>query len=549
MTGVFPFVRIRCVSRFAMVAVSCLMSSIAHAQATPAARVLVMPFSATVDSGAPGGAGTAFWLGEGASILVGEGLSSLGVPALGRDDRVEAFEKLQLPMSPALTRATMIRVGEIVGATEVVFGDVHLGTRLDVRARTIQITTGRELPAVTDQADLADIFKMFSRVAGRLGAVAGRTAATPAVTTALPLETFESYVKGLVAATPAAQQRFLESAQRQAPADGRILMALWSVYREQGLHDKALAAANAVPPSAALVRRARFAVGLSLIDLKRFDGAFKELTALYDTRHAAAVSNALGVVQLRRGAGAVGGPATTFFARAVDEDPANPDYLFNLGYAHAVAQNAPDALTWLRETVRYDAANGDAHLVMSVVLSSTGRSAEAQRELELARLLGSVSTVPPPGTAVKVPTGLERLTSDLDASPTPGLNATIGSPTQRDQRETAAFHLARARDLIDAHKDRDAANELKRAVYLSPYEDQPHLLLGRLYQRGGQIAEAIEEFKVAIWCRETAAARVALGNALLESGEKDAARREADRALILTPNFPEARDLIRRIGS
>ena len=87
----------------------------------------------------------------------------------------------------------------------------------------------------------------------------------------------------------------------RAPHDGRILTALWSVYTEQGAHDKALAAASAVAADSPFARRARFDVGLSLIELKRFDGAFKELTALHTQRRSAAISNALGVAQLRRG--------------------------------------------------------------------------------------------------------------------------------------------------------------------------------------------------------------------------------------------------------
>ncbi len=116
----------------------------------------------------------------------------------------------------------------------------------------------------------------------------------------MPLEAFENYVKGLVAPTPAGEQRFLETAERQAPGDARILMALWRVYNAQGMADKALAAANAVPPCRALSRDARFAVAISLIQLKRFDGASQALAALYASGHAAAISNALGIVEVRR---------------------------------------------------------------------------------------------------------------------------------------------------------------------------------------------------------------------------------------------------------
>jgi hypothetical protein len=210
----------------------------ASAQVTPGSRVLVMPFTATVDSSAPGGAGAALWLGEAASILLGDDLAALGVGTLSRDERVAAFDRLNIPMSAALTRATTIRVGELIGASEVVFGEVTLGARLEVRARIIRLGAGREMPAASDAAPLEEIFPLFSRLASRLAAGTGRLRPTSAPEgPPLPLEAFESYVKGLVAATPAAQQRFLEAAIRLAQNDARILLALWQVYSAQGQHD------------------------------------------------------------------------------------------------------------------------------------------------------------------------------------------------------------------------------------------------------------------------------------------------------------------------
>ena len=137
---------------------------------------------------------------------------------------------------------------------------------------------------------------------------------------------------------------------------------------------------------------------------------------------------------------------------------------------------------------------------------------------------------------------------DLDVSALRRVDAAIGSPAQREQQEVATFHLDEGRRLMGEQKDRDAVNELRRAIYLSPYQDEPHLLLGRLYERSGRLPEAIDEFKVAIWCRETVEARVALGTAWLESGDKAAARGEAQRALVLAPDSREAKALLDRIG-
>jgi len=304
--------------------------------------------------------------------------------------------------------------------------------------------------------------------------------------------------------------------------------------------------ASGVSKDSPLSRKARFLAALSLIELGRFDGAAEQLAALNRERPSPVLSNALGIVQLRRPNGAP--TAAPFFNRAVDAESSNTDYLFNLGYAHALAQDAPGALNWLREAVRFDAANGDAHLVMSAVLMSSGKTVEAQRELDLAKQLGTRPDTSTLAVTTRIPPGLERLRTDLDVAPADRVDANIANPAQRDQRETAAFHLDQGRALFNAERDREATSELRRAIYLAPYEDLPHMLLGKIYLRGGRLTEAIDEFKVAIWCRETADARVALAGALLESGDKDAAKREAERALVLDPSSADAKAILKKIG-
>lgn len=531
--------------RAALCAVAIVLAPLAAAAQT--SRVLVMPFGVEVTGTAPGGAGTTFWLGEASALLLEEQFARRGVRTLTRDERLAGFERLQVPMSSALTRATTIRAAEALGATHVVVGDVRVGPSLAVRARVLDLGGGRERAVVTDDAPLEQVVMLFARVADRALLDAGLRPlpATPPDLPALPLEAFENYVKGLVAATPAAQQRFLEAAVRLAPGDPRILMPLWRVYTALDVHEKALAAANAASASGAFRRRARFAVALSLIALKRLDGAYQELAALAPQPGGAAIANALGVVQIRRGAPAGTSPATTYFKRAVDAEPDNPAYLFNLGYAHALAGNGAEALAWLREAVRFNAADAEAHLVMSAVLAASARPTEAQRELDLARLLGTAVSV---GTTLpsRTPRDLERLVDDLDGvsvAPAPA-----AGPAQRDQQEVAAFHLARAKAFIAQHDDRQAMNELRRAVYLAPYQDEPHLLLGQLYRRAGQLSDAIDELKVAVWARESVETLVALGQALLDAGERGEARRAAERALVLAPASAAARALLARLG-
>ena len=56
---------------------------------------------------------------------------------------------------------------------------------------------------------------------------------------------------------------------------------------------------------------------------------------------------------------------------------------------------------------------------------------------------------------------------------------------QREQRETAAFHVEAARRAYDGGRDPEAIREVQRAVYLTPYDADALLLLGRAQARSG----------------------------------------------------------------
>jgi Tfp pilus assembly protein PilF len=230
-----------------------------------------------------------------------------------------------------------------------------------------------------------------------------------------------------------------------------------------------------------------------------------------------------------------------FFNKAAEQDPDDPDFLFNLGYAYALDRDNNGALYWLREAVRREPADGEAHLVMAAVLEASGRTAEAQRERDLARLLGTIADAP------GVPKDLERLRTDLVTGTLGAPERLITNPAQREQQELSAFHLDRGQRLFDQQQDREAALELRRAIYLSPYLPEAHLLLGRIYQRAGRVPEAIDAFRISIWSRETAAARLALAEALVENGQREEARIEIGRVLELEPDNAAAKALLDRI--
>jgi tetratricopeptide (TPR) repeat protein len=532
---------------FAAIAL-CLSAAPVAAQ-TAGARVLVAPFENVQREP------RLHWLSEGAAVLLADGLNARGVPAITRAERVGAFEQLRLPLTATLTRATLIKVGQLAAASEAIVGVLKLeGDVLVAEARSVRIDVGRLQPAATERGPLKDLFSIFDRLASRLAGFAPKAGTAEPQP---PLDAFENYIKGLVAEKPETRVAFLEAAIKQSPRYDRAHLALWDVRTEQGNDDAALAAARAVAADSRLARRAAFQAGVSLLNLGRLDEAYEAFTRLLaeapvpptgsGAKPGAAIYNNLGIVQLRRGATPQAGSATYYLTKAAEADPNDPDYLFNLGYAYMIERNTQGAIYWLREAVRRAPADADAHFVLAAALHATGSAVEAAREKELARHLSErYESLEKQAAAEKVPVprGLGRVRHEPDTSRALGPEQTIVNSAQREQRDLAAFHLERGRRLFEREQDREALAELRRAVYLLPYEAQAHLLIGRIHLRAGRPQEAIDALKISIWSEETAPARAALGEAYLKSGNIAAARTELERALKLDPASAEARRLL-----
>jgi tetratricopeptide (TPR) repeat protein/TolB-like protein len=515
--------------------------------ATPASAqarfvdTLVMPFDNTRDEP------RLYWLSEGSSVLLSELLDDSNGSAVPREKRLRAFERLQLPAAPALSHATVIKVGQLVGATEVVTGRYELsGDQLTVHARVIRIESGRMLPEIEESGALTDLTAVFSRVAGKVRSRPPNDTSDDTLLSS-PLA-FEAYVKGLVAETPATQTSFLAQALKQSAGDPRVRLAQWDVFNEQGQHEKAFDAANAVPASSRWSRVASFSAAVSLLQIKRYDESFAILKALQSAQRSGVVLNAMGVVQLRRGAATQTGKPTYYFSQATETDPGEGDYFFNLGYAYWLDRDPQAAIYWLREAVRRDPTDGEAHWMLGTVLQTTGALSEATRERELGRRLSSHAEAwEMRGSSVEpIPRGLERMKNRLERAGA-RVDSVLTASGQRDQASLAAFHLDAARRAFEREADRAAEQELRRALYLSPYLAEAHLLLGRVYLRGSRPQDAVDALKIALWSEETAIAHLTLAEAYVQLQQPALARAEAQRALALDPTSAQARQLLDKL--
>jgi len=531
--------------RFILCICCCLWPSAvgpAEAQSPPAATV-VLPFDNPTQEA------RLTWMREGGAILLSEMLLGTGDVVIDREERLQAFDRLQLPAGATLSRASTIKVGQAVIASLVVTGTIAMqGDQLIARARGVRIDTGRLLPEVQASGAIADLYGVFGQLAQQLR---GATAAPTASSDRLPPtpQVFELYVKGLVAETPSTALPFLEQVLKAAPQFDRARLAAWDLHSEASAHQKAFDAVNPIRADSRFSREGRFRRSLSLMNLKRFDDALETLRALQKDAASATVSNAIGVAELRRAATPPPGRATYHFSQASELDPSDGDLFFNLGYAYWLDKEPRAAIYWLREAVRRNPGDGDAHFILGVALHQTGALSEAARERELAARLSSkyAGWESRAAGGDPVPKGLERLHEELLPSRA-RLDDIITTAGQRDTETLAAFHLDAGRRAFEREADREAIDELRRALFLSPYLAEAHLLLGRLYLRGGRPAEAVEALKIALWSEATVAAHIGLAQALLQLQDQAAARIEVDRALALDPKSTEALALKAKLG-
>ena len=396
-----------------------------------------------------------------------------------------------MPPVASLSHATVIRLGQVVGATHVVIGSFRLtgGCRSPCARRASgSIPAGWSTKFVEVRPARRSVCDFRARQPPPRGCRRPRARR--------PLAARAAGVRELHQGTAWRRRRRRRSAisrrrSSSIPAFDRARLALWDVHQDEGNGQVALVTAAAVPETSPMYARARFSVG-AVADPAQAPGR-----CVCDASDAGR-SRAVGDVdeQHRRHSDAAAGDAAN-----------RPRDLLLQSGAQARSRTIPtttsisatptgprrthqSAIFWLREAVRRNPADGEAHAVLAAALQATGATAEAARERELATQLSSTyaewAKKPAGPGAEPIPRGLERLKPSLDVSTLRRVDSAIATTGQREQKELTAFHLDRGRRFFEQGSNTEAITELRRAIYLSPYEAEAHLLLGRIYLRTGQ---------------------------------------------------------------
>ena len=509
------------------------MSVAAFAQApVPGGQTIaVIPFEN--QSKAPG----LEWIGESFPELLQGRLTSSSLYALTRADRIRAYERLGIPSDVHPSRATVYRMAEQMDVDYVLLGSYSFdGRTFSTAARLLDMRQDRLWPEVREAGPLVELIDIQTALAWDVlhqlypGLATTRqtyVASTPAVR----LDAFENYVRGVIASTEAERIRRFGEAVRLNPAYSQALLQLGEAYYRERQYDQAVTWLGRVAQDVPEAREANFYLGLAAYYqgvYERAESAFGFVAARLPL---AEVYNNLGVVNSRRGKKG----AAEFFQKAVDADPNDADYRFNLGVALYRAGDLGGAGRQLREALALRPSDAEAK---SLLDSIAGHA--------ISRAQGD--------SLAKGKTPLERIRINYEESSFRQLVLKLDAAAEQhlakdDPRVHARFHADRGHELLAQGFVAEAEREFRESVTLDPTNADAHAGLARVLEANQDAAGARSEAEAALRLRQFAEPLLVLARLDLRDNRSETAAENVDWALRLEPSNVQALALKRAVAA
>jgi tetratricopeptide (TPR) repeat protein len=435
------------------------------------------------------------WIGEGAADIFNRRLDAAGFLTISRGDRLYALDRLGLPLNFQPSRATTIRIAQLLDADSVIIGVYsENGSRLTVTARILDLHRLTLSPPIQQEADLKDLLDMLNGLAWNVAkaldpsySVAEQTFL--AADAPLRPDAFENYIRGMIAEAPSDRVVHLREAVRLSPSFSPAKLELGKAYFASQDYDSAAATFGQIPVDDPNALEADFDRGLALFytaNYMKAEDAFAFVAAQLPLPE---VVNNEGVAASRRGR-----DGASLFQQAIASDPRDADYHFNLAVA---LRKKNDIAGAIRE--------------IDTELKLRPQDAEAQTFAAVLKDPASVPVNPDKGKAVpddSLP--LERI--------------------KRSYNETELRQVAFEMEQIQAVR-LAALPSKQRAAKLVVDGDQ--------FLNRGLILEAEREYQDALQADPSSAlAHAGLAQVRERSEDLKAARAEAQQSISLAPNVP-----------
>jgi tetratricopeptide (TPR) repeat protein len=475
------------------------------------------------------------WLGESFPEAFHEQLNSPVLYVASRDERLRACDRQGIPASVHPSRATLYRLAEQMDVDYAVLGSYKFdGTRLTATAQLLDMRAQKLLPALTESASLADLGNLQSALAWDLLHLIRADFSEPeekyiASVASVRLDAQENYVRGMLAATADEKIQHYREAAHLNPDYAQAWLELGKTYYAQRDYESAISALNQVKLTSTVAREANFYLGLTAYahgDFAKSESAFEFVAARLPL---AEIYNNLGVVAARRGQK----KAADYFARAIQDDPSDADYHFNMGVVLSQTGDRTGAARELRTALDRHPNDTEAKMLLDSLTPTAGGIVTASSTLK----------TPP-----------ERIKSNYEEDAFRQMTTQMGSWAeqrfaQSDPRAHARYHLELGKELLAHGFTADAEAEFRHAAAVDPSSAAPLTALAEDYDARGDLLEARAEAEAALRIRESAEAYLILARLDLKENKTEAAAQNINRALQLEPSNSAGQDLKRTLAA
>jgi tetratricopeptide (TPR) repeat protein len=327
------------------------------------------------------------WIGESIAESVNDSLASSGVLTLERGDRLEAYRRLSLRAGAEITHASIIKIGQALDASSVIYGSYELlpavstdlsNTQskgsLRLTARILDLKDMRQGPEFGETGALEDLAAIEVRLGWQaLKQLDPQTKLTErefvGARPPVRIDAVENYIRGLLAASPEQSSRFFTQAARLDEHYSPPCFQLAKSYWEKKDYKVAAGWFERVGRADPRYLEAQFFLGLC----RYYNGDYAGAEQCFQTVAADAplneVFNDLGAAQARQHKSDA---AIASFAKALDGDSADPDYCFNLGFTRWHAGQYDEAIANLRATVERNPSDQEATSLLGRALKHDG---------------------------------------------------------------------------------------------------------------------------------------------------------------------------------
>jgi tetratricopeptide (TPR) repeat protein len=329
------------------------------------------------------------WVGESVAESIIEALHGEGLVTLDRNDRAEAYHRLSLRPSIALSRASIVKIADELDASHAIFGTFEVvrnapaKTTVRLSVRVLDLRKLSQTPDFTEDGLLEDLASIQNKIAWSvLAAINAKPISTQTDFLArqpnVRVDAMENYIRGLLAKDEAARHRYFTQAARLDPNYSQPCFQLGLHYWEKEDYQHASQWFQRVGRMDPHFMQALYYSGICrhyVAEYAAAEVAFAGVAAAVPLNE---VFSNLGASQLRQGklAAAIGN-----FERALEGDPADPDYHFNLAYALWHAKRFEEAADRFRAVLERIPDDRDATTLLGFCLKRDApRSGDPKQE-------------------------------------------------------------------------------------------------------------------------------------------------------------------------